>query len=131
MKSFEDAAPQKCVKCDCKFNSLTNRRFQCYFCGFFVCKEHSKKRREDPSKSISTTGLTNQSSNVSSMVTSTSSVNTNNTTPATNPNNNNNNNTSSLNISDNTNNEYEKKNFKRICDVCEDKYLKWQINFAF
>ena len=98
-----------------------------YFCGFFVCKEHSKKRREDPSKSTTTTGTTIQS-NASSMTVSTSSaITTNTNTPTTNQNNN----TSSLNISDNTNNEYEKKNFKRICDVCEDKYLKWQINFAF
>lgn len=28
-------------------------------------------------------------------------------------------------------NENEKKIFKKICDMCEDKYLKWQINYSF
>lgn len=82
-----------------------------------MCKDHSKKRREDPSKPANSA-----SNNTSSLVSAASNASSAN----------NNNNNSSLNLSANKEvGEYEKKNFKRICDVCEDKYLKWQINFDF
>ncbi|KAL4441549.1 hypothetical protein ABPG74_021481 [Tetrahymena malaccensis] len=102
LKILDQTLPQKCIKCECKFNSITNRKFQCYFCGYPVCKDHSKKKREDPSK-------LNTSNNKSI---------------------NNQNNSTILNTSGGET-EYEKKNFKKICDICEDKYLKWQINYSF
>lgn len=61
-----------------------------------VCKDHSKKRRQDPAKVSASLNSSNTSS------------------------------TSSGNSE-----EYAKKDFKKICDICEDKYLKWQINYSF